>query len=52
MEGKKQLNIKLEKELYEILQSYAQTNFKSITAVIKDFIVNLKTQKTQKKEKM
>ena len=47
MEGKKQLNIKLEKELYEILQSYAQTNFKSVTAVIKDFIVNLKTQKKE-----
>lgn len=48
MDEKKQLNIRLEKELYEILQSYAQNNFKSVTAVIKDFIINLKTQKFEK----
>jgi len=47
MKGKKQLNIKLEEELYQILQSYAQNNFKSVTAVIKDFIINLKAQKKE-----
>lgn len=44
---KKQLNIKLEPELHEILQIYAQLNFKSITAVIKDLILSLKTQQKE-----
>ena len=47
MKSKKQLNIKLEPELYEILQIYAQLNFKSVTAVIKDLIINLKTQEKE-----
>ena len=38
---RKQLNIRVEVELYDFLAQYAKNNYKSVTAVIREMIVDL-----------
>ena len=38
---KKQINIRLEQELYEFLVSYSKKNYKTITAVIREMVAAL-----------
>lgn len=42
---RKQINIRLEKELYDFLSEYAELNFKTITGVVRELIANLKKSK-------
>ena len=39
---RKQINIRLEKELHDFLVQYAQDNYKTVTAVVRELIVKLK----------
>jgi hypothetical protein len=39
---RKQINIRLEKELHDFLVQYAQGNYKTVTAVVRELIVKLK----------
>ena len=39
---RKQINIRLEKELHDFLVQYAQNNYKTVTAVVRELIVKLK----------
>lgn len=41
---RKQLNIRVEQELYDFLSDYASANYKTVTAVIREMIVNLYKQ--------
>lgn len=38
---RKQINIRLEKELHDFLAQYAQENYKTVTAVVREMIVRL-----------
>lgn len=40
-ENRKQINLRLEPELYKFLAKYADDHYKSVTAVVRDMIVNL-----------
>jgi predicted DNA-binding protein len=40
-EEKKQINIRLEAELYDFLTRYAKRNFKTLTGVLREVIVDL-----------
>ncbi len=39
--GRKQINIRLEKELYDFLVQYSKENYKTITAVVREMIASL-----------
>ena len=39
--GRKQINIRLEKELYDFLVQYSKENYKTITAVVREMIADL-----------
>jgi len=39
--NRKQLNIRLEEELYDFLMSYAKANYKSATAIIREIVAEL-----------
>ena len=39
---RKQINIRLEKELHDFLVQFAQDNYKTVTAVVRELIVKLK----------
>lgn len=39
--GRKQINIRLEEELYDFLVQYSKENYKTITAVVREMIANL-----------
>jgi predicted DNA-binding protein len=39
---RKQINIRLEQELHDFLVKYAQDNYKTVTAVVRELIVGLK----------
>jgi predicted DNA-binding protein len=38
---RKQINIRLETELYEFLVRYSKENYKTVTAVVREMIANL-----------
>ncbi len=39
--GRKQINIRLEQELYDFLVKYSKANYKTVTAVVREMIANL-----------
>ena len=41
MKKRKQINIRLEEELYDFLAVYSKKNYKTITAVVRELIANL-----------
>lgn len=48
---RKQINIRLETELYDFLVEYSKKNYKTVTAVIREIVANLYRQsKTDSKE--
>ncbi len=38
---RKQINIRLEQELYEFLVSHAKENYKTVTAIIREMVADL-----------
>jgi predicted DNA-binding protein len=40
-DGRRQINIRLEEELYDFLAIYSKKNYKTITAVVRELIANL-----------
>lgn len=44
-DGRRQINIRLEEELYDFLSSHAKKNYKTVTAVIREMIADLYKQK-------
>ena len=38
---KKQINIRLEPELYDFINKYAKENYKTVTAVVREMIAKL-----------
>jgi len=43
---RKQINVRLEKELYEFLVRYSESNYKTVTGVLREMIASLyKTHK-------
>ena len=40
-EKRKQINIRIESELYEFLSQYAKENYKTVTGVLRELIANL-----------
>lgn len=40
-EERKQINIRLEPELYDFLVKYAKENYKTVTGVLRELIANL-----------
>lgn len=38
---KKQLNVRLEKELYDFILKYSKENYKTVTAVLREVIADL-----------
>jgi len=40
-DNRKQINIRIERELYDFLAQYSKENFKTITAVLREIIANL-----------
>lgn len=45
--SRKQINIRLEKELYEFLVKYSKKEYKTVTAVIREMITDLYKQYKQ-----
>lgn len=41
VENKKQINLRLEEELYEFIQAYAKLQYKTVSGTIREMIVNL-----------
>jgi hypothetical protein len=41
VENKKQINLRLEEELYEFIQVYAKLQYKTVSGIIREMIVNL-----------
>jgi hypothetical protein len=39
--GRKQINIRLEQELYDFLVKYSKDNYKTVTAVVREMIADL-----------
>jgi hypothetical protein len=39
--GRKQINIRLERELYDFLAKYSVENYKTVTAVVREMIADL-----------
>lgn len=39
--GRKQINIRLERELYDFLVKYSRENYKTVTAVVREMIADL-----------
>jgi hypothetical protein len=44
MEEKKQINLRLNQELYDFLMDYSKENYKTVTAVIREMIIDLYKQ--------
>ena len=47
---RKQINIRLEKELHDFLAQYAQENYKTVTAVVREMIVKLCKEEAARKQ--
>lgn len=41
MSNRKQINIRLEEELYEFLIKYSKMNYKTVTGMVRDMIADL-----------
>jgi len=44
---RKQINIRLERELYDFLVKYSKENYKTVTAVVREMIADLYKQYSQ-----
>jgi len=47
MNHRKQINIRLERELYDFLVKYSKENYKTVTAVVREMIADLYKQHNQ-----
>lgn len=47
-ESRKQINIRLERELYDFLVKYSKENYKTVTAVVREMIADLYKQYSQR----
>jgi len=45
--NRKQINIRIERELYDFLVKYAKENYKTVTAVVREMIADLYKQHKQ-----
>jgi len=47
---RRQINIRLERELHDFLVQYAQDNYKTVTAVVREMIATLYKQQRKRDE--